>query len=444
MRAVAERITLIPSARRLIWSLRDLGYDLPAAVADLIDNSIAAGATKVDVDARYAGEDSWLRISDNGVGMTVDVLSEAMRYGTAREYADEDLGKYGLGLKTASLSQCRRLTVATKTNVNAPMQIRRWDMDDVERRDRWEVERLNASSIRDEVTEPLRGAVGTVVMWERLDRVLGYKLPGGVAAENGFVALCREIEEHLAMVFHRFLAREARRSLPLTITMNGRGNRVRAWDPYARSERATQRLAERELVCSCNGRAHPIRVQPFILPNQAQFSSLRAFNAAAGPNKWNRQQGFYIYRGDRMIQSGGWNRLRTADEHTKLARTALLFDPSADCCFEINVSKQRVLLPGELRSEFRDIAAATAARAQTAYRGRATRGGGGSGRGGASASASRRSSDATGGTARAVVAVLRRELRARPRLLARVLRALKRIDDAFADAVARDDATSRR
>ena len=85
--------------------------------------------------------------------------------------------------------------------------------------------------------------------------------------------------------------------------------------------------------------------KPFVVPHQADFSSAEAHAAAAGPLRWNRQQGFYVYRADRMIQSGGWSNLRTLDEHSKLARVALSFDPRLDDAFRINVAKMRVQLP---------------------------------------------------------------------------------------------------
>ena len=203
-------LTVIPSARRLMESLRDIGYELPAAVADLVDNSIDADATEVDVTAVFAGEDSWIRIADNGDGMETARMNEAMRYGTDRDYDDAELGKFGLGLKTASLSQCRRLTVATRTNPSRrDIEIRRWDLDHVMEEDVWELMRLSTSEVRPELVEPLQDAPGTVVMWEVLDRILDYKLPTGRAAEHGLGAICRDIEEHLAMVFHRFLAQQA-------------------------------------------------------------------------------------------------------------------------------------------------------------------------------------------------------------------------------------------
>src|SRR5436309_10000514 len=114
--AAAKGHEVIPSARRLIRSLRDMGYDAVQAVADLVDNSLEAGATHVDVVIEFDGSNSSVRITDNGEGMSTASLKEAMRFGSEREYSDEDLGKFGLGLKTASLSQCRKLIVASRSN----------------------------------------------------------------------------------------------------------------------------------------------------------------------------------------------------------------------------------------------------------------------------------------------------------------------------------------
>jgi hypothetical protein len=410
-------------------SLRDIGYELPSAVADLVDNSVDADATRVDVTAVFEGENSWIRVADDGTGMPTARLNEAMRYGTDRAYDEVELGKFGLGLKTASLSQCRRLTVATRTNPRRrEIEIRRWDLDHVMDADSWQLLRLGSSEVRDELVEPLHDGPGTVVMWEALDRIFDYKLPSGRAAETGLASICRDIEAHLSMVFHRFLAQQARRALPLTITVQG--NPIDAWDPFARTEPATIRLDRQTVSLRYAGRAHAIPVQPYILPNQMQFSTTRAWEAASGPRKWNRQQGFYIYRAGRMIQSGGWNRLRTADEHTKLARIAIDIPRAADAAFGINVSKMRVLIPAEVRAELKAIASAVANRAQLAYRQT------GDGRGastGATGSGRRAGTgDSNGGDPGASVpwavvhGVLQRELAGDPELLDRVLAALSR------------------
>ena len=184
---LASTVQLIPSARRLVQSLRDIGYDLPSAVADIIDNSIAAEATEVRVDLSFEGSDSWVSIADNGTGMTVGDLIEAMRYGTERDYSESELGKFGLGLKTASMSQCRRLTVATRSDPRRrAIELRQWDLDHIERVDRWEILRVAPAQAKAELLEPLRLHPGTVVLWEHLDRVLKYKIPEGQWAPGRF------------------------------------------------------------------------------------------------------------------------------------------------------------------------------------------------------------------------------------------------------------------
>jgi hypothetical protein len=341
-------VEVIPSARRLIRSLRDVGYDFKHAVADLVDNSIAANATRVAIDMRFDGKESWLRIADNGCGMSGTTITEAMRFGTEREYEDDELGKFGLGLKTASLSQCSRLTVASRTDTSARrIEVRQWDLEHVEATNRWEIIDVPADERRDEIIEPLQDNRGTVVLWELMDRVLGYKSPWGDRAKNGFYRLAEELDQHLGMVFHRFLAGESRRKKALKITING--TTVDPWNPFALDEKATVRLPEKQFEISGDEGPGLVSYAPFILPTKEQFSSLKAFERLAGPGKWNYQQGFYIYRADRMIQSGGWSYMRTSDEHTKFARIALDFWPDLDSAFDVNVAKARVNLPADLR-----------------------------------------------------------------------------------------------
>jgi anti-sigma regulatory factor (Ser/Thr protein kinase) len=363
----SEHRTVIPSARRLMSSLRDIGYDLPAAVADLVDNSIDADARNIEIRIEPSGTRSWIRVSDDGVGMSRGRLEEAMRYGSARQYQAGDLGAFGLGLKTASLSQCRSLTVASRTTFRGRIEVRRWDLDRVSERDAWELERLTPRQCPTHLISPLAGSSGTVVLWESLDRVLDYAHPDGAAALNRLQAIADEVSEHLAMVFHRFLSGELRRGRSrIAITVNG--SLLEPWDPFARSERKLRVLEQQWLRLRHGGRTHRVRIRPFILPNQVQFSSPEAHATASGPRKWNRQQGLYIYRRDRLIQSGGWNRLRTADEHSKLARIAVDIPPAADGAFRTSVSKMVVSLPAEVRPELRTLVSGVVGQAQEAYR----------------------------------------------------------------------------
>lgn len=356
---------VIPSARRLIKSLRDVGYNFTTAVADIVDNSIEAEATQIDIRVEFDGEDSWVRIADNGRGMTEEELLEAMRYGSEREYSEENLGKFGLGLKTASLSQCRRLTVASRNNSSSMNLVARcWDLEHIERENRWEVIRLNGTELEPGITEPLSGNAGTVVLWERLDRILGYKHPYGEPARKRLLTMCRELEEHLGMVFHRFLMGVEGSRVRMTVN----DNEVQPWDPFALNEPETRVLPRTEIQLEYAGIRGTILFEPYILPHKDDFTSPDAFKQASGPNNWNQQQGFYIYRAGRLVQSGGWCRLRTLDEHTKLARIALRFSPALDEAFKINVAKMHVQLPGQIKEEVKKLLEPTLKIAQETYR----------------------------------------------------------------------------
>jgi len=370
-----ERI--VPSASRTVASLRDIGYDTPRAVADLVDNSVAAGATRVDVTLTFDGSNSWIRIADNGEGMDAATLLEAMRYGSERDYEKDDLGKFGFGLKTASTSQCRRVTVASRRSTQrARMEIRCLDLDHIARTNEWEVLVLENTDRPSQVTEPLRDHTGTVVLWQDLDRILSYKDPWGEWARKRLLQLAEEVDIHLGMVFHRFLSGEAPGG-KLGITVNGR--KVELWDPFCRGERGTEELPAKDLLVPGDEGVGIVRVRPYVLPRQSEFSSDAAWRRASGPDNWNRQQGFYIYRAYRMIQSGGWSRMRTPDEHTKLARVALDFFPDLDTVFGINIAKAYVTLPPELREQLEPLVSQVTRRADQRYRSGEPRGTGGIG-----------------------------------------------------------------
>lgn len=388
---------IVPAAARTIASLRDIGYDPPRAVADLVDNSIEAGATAVDVRLEFDGEGSWIRIADNGSGMDGATLQEALRYGSDREYESDDLGKFGFGLKSASTSQCRRLTVASRrARQNARLEVRCLDLEHIEDTRRWEILVLEGPDRPAAATDPLQDHTGTVVLWEELDRILEYKDPWGERARRKLNALAEEVDLHLGMVFHRFLSGEVARH-KLKITING--SKVEPWDPFCRAEPRTTALPAKDLTVVGNSGVGLVRVCPYVLPPQKEFSSDAAWRRASGPSLWNRQQGFYIYRASRMIQSGGWNRMRAPDEHRKLARMSIDFYPDLDSVFGINIAKVYVNLPRELRDQLEPIVSQATKVAEQRYRSEAPRGTGGSSiSGGRGAHSSRSAGDPGMGT----------------------------------------------
>ena len=360
-------VEVIPAARRLVGSLRDMGYEFATAIADLVDNSIEAGATAVTVDIEFEGEHSWVRIADNGDGMSSAALREAMRYGSSRTYTGEDLGKFGLGLKVASLSQCRRLTVASRrSRERFEVSAYCWDLEHIEKTNRWELVPVTSDTAGPSLFSPLRTAPGTAVLWQRLDRILGYEQPDGESARRRLASMCREVEGHLSVVFHRFLSGEVRGRPKLSIVVNG--SRILPWDPFARDEPATKSLEPVSIPIVHGGQRGQLMLEPFVLPHQADFSTPESFRRASGPANWNQQQGFYVYRAHRLIQSGGWCRIRTLDEHTKLARVALRFSPQLDDAFRVNVAKMRVQLPSGMRDRITEAIAPVTRLANDVYR----------------------------------------------------------------------------
>ncbi|RBY76279.1 ATP-binding protein [Blastococcus sp. TF02-09] len=336
--------SVAPSAARLTESLRDIGYDFPSAVADLIDNSVMAGAECIDVVIRFDGANTTVLICDDGLGMSANGLVEALRFGSRRTYDSSDLGRYGLGLKTASLSQCRSLTVVSRRVSGGTTSARELNLDTIIEWDDWLITAPSKDRVRE--AEALLGEnSGTVVVWRNLDRVLPERSPEGGWARRRIETLAKKTADHLAMVFHRFLEGAAERRL--TITVNG--EKLAPWNPFAPEEEHTQRLGLQSFEVTLGETVGQVRLDRYILPAKERFSTAARFEELSGPLKWNRQQGLYIYRGDRLVQWGGWAGIRGIDEHLKLARAALDFDTELDDLFQINVAKMRVSVPGQIK-----------------------------------------------------------------------------------------------
>jgi Histidine kinase-, DNA gyrase B-, and HSP90-like ATPase len=336
---------ITPSAARLTQSLRDIGYDFPSAVADIVDNSVAAGASRVDIVIEFNGEESSVLIADDGQGMTANGLIEALRFGSRRTYGHSDLGRYGLGLKTASLSQCRSMTVLTrKSGSTRQPSARMLDLDLIAEWDEWLIVEPTCDDAVREACERLADGSGTVVIWRKLDRVLPEKRPDGGWARRRLDSMAVKTAEHLGIVFHRFLE-DGEHGLVITVN----GEKVRPWNPFAPGEPACVELPWQRYEVTVGDVSGTVTLQRYILPSRDQFSSPGQFERLSGPLNWNRQQGIYIFRANRLVQWGGWSGIRGIDEHTKLARAALDFDTDLDSVFNINVAKMRVTIPIQIR-----------------------------------------------------------------------------------------------
>ena len=335
-----------PSAARLTSSLRDVGYDFVSAIADLIDNSISAEATDIRVEIEFAGRDSAVYIADNGTGLNPRGMVEALRFGSRRTYESGQLGRYGLGLKTASLSQARSVTVLSRPVDRKRPVWRSLDLDLIAELDEW----ILAENPRDRAiaqSEKMLGTgTGTVVIWQNLDRVLPPSGADSGWAKRRFEVLIGKTQRHLALVFHRFLTGE-NKAPRINIRVNG--DKVRPWDPFVRREPGTQQLSAQTFELENGSGVGMVELRRYILPDKKSFSSTSAFERAAGPLNWNRQQGLYIYRENRLVQWGSWGGTRGIDEHTKLARASLDFTYDLDEVFNINVAKMRVSVPAQLK-----------------------------------------------------------------------------------------------
>jgi hypothetical protein len=343
--AYRRSAAITPSAARLTESLRDIGYDFPAAVADIVDNSIMADAGRVDIVIEFDGEGSFVLVADDGQGMTANGLLEALRYGSRRTYARGDLGRYGLGLKTASLSQCRSVTVVTRATPASHPAVRMLDLDLIAELDEWLVVDPGKEAAVDRAQEWLGDNSGTVVIWRKLDRVLPEKRPHGGWGRRRLEGMAAKTAEHLGVVFHRYLEGSVGRTLMVTVN----GEKVQPWNPFAPDEPARIELPPQRFEVAVSGVVGKAMLHRYVLPSRDQFSSPANFERLSGPLNWNRQQGLYIFRADRLVQWGGWNGIRGIDEHTKLARASLDFDTDLDSVFNINVAKIRVTIPPQLR-----------------------------------------------------------------------------------------------
>ena len=330
-------------------SVRGVGYDTPTAVADLIDNSIAAGAERVWLTFNWVGEETTVTVLDDGKGMHEAELDQAMKLGSTNPLVERqatDLGRFGLGMKTASLSQCRRVIVASKPN-GGSINVRVWDLDVVEETNDWFVEDEVTSAER-LLLEPLKKlASGTAVIWCNIDRIVNRGLDEE-KARLSFQRAASTVESHVSMTFHRYLE-GSRPSLRLFINGETEEFRIRSWDPFCSWHEATQQLPEARR----GTKDGMVVMQGFVLPHKDRFDS-DEYEKAGGPAGWVSQQGFYVYRNRRLLLPGSWlglgePRRWPKDEQHKLARVRIDLENTADYAWSTDITKSKTQPPLELR-----------------------------------------------------------------------------------------------
>lgn len=354
-------VRVSPSASILIESMRDIGYSLETAIADVIDNSITAGATKIDIRAD-SNEKPRIAVIDDGCGMSWEQLVAAMRPGSRsplEERTPADLGRFGLGLKTASFSQCRRLTVVTRRAGQTHAAV--WDLEHVAKADDWLVQ------IPDDVSAipwtDCLSETGTLVLWEDLDRLVEDQ--DGVPSVAHFVSRIDDARSHLELVFHRFLSGEAGLR-KLDVRLNDRP--LEARDPFHSRHPATI-IGPPEMI---RVGPHTVQIQAFTLPHHRKVTP-DEWERLAGREGYLKNQGFYVYRERRLIIYGTWFGLARQAELTKLARVRIDMPNGLDSEWKVDVKKASAQPPFLVRERLRRIIETIGATSKRVYTSRGRR-----------------------------------------------------------------------
>ncbi len=336
--------SLPPYAPTLIESTRAIGYSLEAAVADIIDNSIAANAKNVDIYF-FPIDGAYIAILDNGKGMAEEEIDIAMQYGSknpTEERDKNDLGRFGLGLKTASLSQCRCLTVISKQGDN--LEGRQWDIDHVTEVGDWSLNILDEEDIQQtpQFDELIKNESGTLVVWQKLDRLKA----GEINFELSLGRKIDRVRDHLSLVYHRYLAGESGIT-KLKLSING--EKIKGIDPFL-TEKSVQAMDDETLVIQGN----KILVRPYILPHISKLTS-DEIKMLGGKDGLRKQQGFYVYRNKRLLVWGTWFRMMRQGDLSKLARIRVDIPNTLDDLWTLDIKKSSALPPAEVRKNLEII-----------------------------------------------------------------------------------------
>ena len=343
LKALPKRERVAPRASILIESMRDIGYSLQTAVSDIIDNSITAGARNIELLADTSSDFPAIGILDDGSGMSDSELLEAMRPGTQSPLENRtkhDLGRFGLGLKTASFSQCRRLTVLTRKA--GVVSCATWDLDIVAETDKWYVELPDNTTLLP-WAEKLQND-GTLVIWQVLDRLVD---PQNAADRSNLVRQLDETASHIELVFHRFLSGEPGLGR-ISISLNGR--KLEPFDPFHSKHPATQLGSEDVFRIG----KYEISIQPVTLPHHTKVNTAE-WKRHGGKEGYIKNQGFYLYREKRLIIHGTWFNLAQQSELTKLARVRIDIPNGMDAEWKIDVKKASAQPPALVRNHLRKL-----------------------------------------------------------------------------------------
>jgi hypothetical protein len=343
-----------PEASSMIETFRAIGYNIETAIADIIDNSISANAKNIWISFEWKGAETSLSIKDDGIGMNNDELVQAMRPGSKNPLEDrsaKDLGRFGLGLKTASFSQARKLTVISKKN-NYKTVFWTWDLDYVNFTGKWNLIDLMPYGYSTNDLDDIQS--GTLVIWNDIDRVVKHFKQNDNNALDKFLIMMEQVKKHLAMVFHRFIEKSK-------IKIFFQGNEVKPWNPFLNDEQATQSFPEEPIH---NGR---VILKGYVLPHKSKINEEK-YKEAEGTKGWNEHQGFYIYRNERLLLAGDWLGMFRKEEHYKLTRIQIDLPNSLDDDWQIDIKKSVARPPLLFRDQIKNYALKVRGQAVEVYR----------------------------------------------------------------------------
>jgi len=349
-----QTTSAIPEASSMIETFRAIGYNIETAVADIIDNSISANAKNIWINFDWKGADTWLSIKDDGIGMNNEELIQAMRPGSKNPLADrnsKDLGRFGLGLKTASFSQARQLTVLSKKQDNSSVYWT-WDLDYVNQTGNWDLLKYLPDNFGENALANLSS--GTLVIWNDIDRVVKHFKQNDNTALDKFLFIMEQAKKHLAMVFHRFI--ESKK-----IKIFFQDNEINPWNPFLPGEQATQSFSEEQLH---NGK---VFIKGFVLPHKSKMDEA-TYKYAEGTKGWNEHQGFYIYRNERLLLAGDWLGLFRKEEHYKLIRIQIDLPNSLDADWQIDIKKSVARPPLIYKDQIKNYATKVRSQGVEVYR----------------------------------------------------------------------------
>jgi len=341
-----QKAEAVPEAASMIETFRAIGYSLETAIADIIDNSISAQAKNIHINRIWHGGKSLITIKDDGTGMNSEEIIQAMRPGAQNPLSDRsetDLGRFGLGLKTASFSQCRKLSVLSK-RAGYAAAFWSWDLDYVAQSKKWELLRWIPEEFTHELDDQKSG---TLVVWTDLDRVLSPATSEtDENAKQKFSASLDKVKNHIAMTFHRFIEDKS-------VKIFWCSHQVEAWNPFCINESKTQE----QPTDNINGGG---KMKGYVLPHKNNFSEPKESNykKAEGINGWAAQQGFYVYRGNRLLLAGDWLGLRRKEEHCKLVRIQIDLPNKLDTEWQIDIKKSKAYPPAVCREQLESYAKA--------------------------------------------------------------------------------------